>query len=153
MARITEKALDRKRRGTIHKDDDVHGVIEFTGPACWTDAIMDYFNDDDFFDLSTGTPSANITWREFTGITSPKKVGDVVVLPITCFSPGIETMGAGDDDDPMAMVKHYFDGESDSQPQQSIQFWHILVFVFLQLAMFARLLILDLLNRDVEAGE
>ena len=35
----------------------------------------------------------------------------MVVLPITAFSPGIETMGAGDDDDPMAMVKHYFDGE------------------------------------------
>jgi hypothetical protein len=34
----------------------------------------------------------------------------VVVLPITSFSPGIETMGAGKDDDPMAFVKHHFEG-------------------------------------------
>ena len=40
----------------------------------------------------------------------PKKVGDVVVLPITSFSPGIGHSGAKDDDDPMAFVKHEFEG-------------------------------------------
>lgn len=107
VASITEKTLKRKREGTLF-GDDVHGVVEFTGPAVWTDIIMAYFNDEQYFDMSTS--QGNITWRQFTGMTSAKKVGDVIVLPITAFSPGIETMGAGGDDDPMAMVKHYFDG-------------------------------------------
>ena len=38
--------------------------------------------------------------------------GDVVVLPITAFSPGVGQMGAGEDDDPMAMVKHNFEGKA-----------------------------------------
>jgi hypothetical protein len=42
----------------------------------------------------------------------PKKAGDVVVLPITSFSPGAGQMGAGDYDDPMAFVKHELEGMS-----------------------------------------
>ena len=60
------------------------------------------------------TSKGNITWEQFTGIKQVKKVGDVVVLPITAFSPGVGQMGAGDDDDPMAMVKHNFEGELSS---------------------------------------
>jgi alpha 1,6-mannosyltransferase len=41
-----------------------------------------------------------------------KKVGDVVVWPITSFGPGVGQMGAGDYDDPMAFVKHEFEGMS-----------------------------------------
>ena len=48
--------------------------------------------------------------QNFTGMKAPKKVGDVIVLPITSFSPGIKTMNAGDEDDPMAFVKHNFEG-------------------------------------------
>ena len=40
-----------------------------------------------------------------------KKVGDVVVLPITSFSPGVQQMGAEDYEHPMAFVKHEFEGE------------------------------------------
>lgn len=108
VAAITEKTLARKRDGTLSAHD-VHEVVEFTGPAVWTDILMAYFNDEAFFDMSIS--KGNITWKQFTGMTQARKVGDVVVLPITAFSPGIETMGAGPDDDPMAMVKHYFDGK------------------------------------------
>jgi alpha 1,6-mannosyltransferase len=38
-------------------------------------------------------------------------VGDVLVLPITSFSPGVGQMGAKEYDDPMAFVKHDFEGE------------------------------------------
>lgn len=107
VARITEKTMRRKQEGTLDQDD-VHGVVDFTGPAVWTDTIFDFFNDPLYFDMSES--KVNVTWRQFTGITSGKKIGDVIVLPITAFSPGIETMGAGEDEDPMAMVKHYFDG-------------------------------------------
>jgi alpha 1,6-mannosyltransferase len=107
VANITLRTLQKKKDGLLKSFQDKN-VIEFTGPAVWTDTIFDYMNDERYFDMSTG--SGNITWRDFTGMTAPKKVGDVVVLPITSFSPGVGQMGAGDYDDPMAFVMHEFEG-------------------------------------------
>lgn len=107
VANITEETLKRKQSGRLIKN--VKGIVEFTGPALWTDHVFKFFNDPEYFDLSTGT--GNITWKQFTGMKSAKKVGDVVVLPITSFSPGVRQMGAGEDDDPMAFVKHHFEGK------------------------------------------
>jgi alpha 1,6-mannosyltransferase len=107
VANITLRTLQKKKDGSLKSFQDKN-VIEFTGPAVWTDAIFDYMNDEKYFDMNTG--SGNITWRDFTGMTAPKKVGDVVVLPITSFSPGVGQMGAGDYDDPMAFVMHEFEG-------------------------------------------
>jgi len=115
VAKITEDTLRRRKEGTLN-NDDVNNVVEFTGPAIWTDVIMRFFNDPEYFNMSAS--KGNITWRQFTGITQAKKVGDVVVLPITCFSPGIQTMGAGEDDDPMAFVKHLFEGMIDLLPMR-----------------------------------
>lgn len=106
IANITEEALRRKAEGRLTKD--TNGIVEFTGPAIWTDAIFNFFNDPEYFDMSNS--KGNISWHHFTGMTSAKKVGDVVVLPITSFSPGVRQMGAGEDDDPMAFVKHNFEG-------------------------------------------
>ncbi|KAL1632724.1 alpha-1,6-mannosyltransferase Och1 [Neofusicoccum ribis] len=106
VANITEETLRRKKEGRLVAD--VNGIVEYTGPALWTDIIFDFFNDPQYFDMSASTK--NITWEEFTGITAAKKVGDVIVLPITSFSPGVRQMGAGEDDDPMAFVKHNFEG-------------------------------------------
>lgn len=106
VANITQETLKRKAEGRLTKDHK--GIIEFTGPALWTDTIFHFFNDPNIFDMSTN-PS-NITWQHFTGMKAPKKVGDVIILPITSFSPGIKTMGAGEEDDPMAFVKHNFEG-------------------------------------------
>lgn len=110
VATITEETLKRKKAGTL-SDKAGQSVVEFTGPARWTDKIYQYFNDDRYFDAQPGL--GNITWANFTGIKEPKQVGDVVVLPITSFSPGVGQMGAGDVDDPMAFVKHEFQGMSD----------------------------------------
>lgn len=107
VANITLETLTKKKSATLKSFKDKN-VIEFTGPAVWTDAIFDYMNDDKYFDMSTG--KGNITWRDFTGMNVAKKVGDVVVLPITSFSPGVQQMGAGDYEDPMAFVKHEFEG-------------------------------------------
>ncbi|ELR04913.1 membrane-bound alpha-1,6- mannosyltransferase Initiation-specific [Pseudogymnoascus destructans] len=103
VARITAETLRRQKAGALHVSDDK--VVEFTGPAVWTDAVFDFFNDEKYFE-----GVRNITWRDFTGMKGPKKVGDVVVLPITSFSPGVQTMGSGEYDDPMAYVKHEFEG-------------------------------------------
>lgn len=107
VANITEQTLSMKESGTLKHFNDKN-VVEFTGPALWTDTIFDFLNDERYFDMTTS--KGNITWREFTGIQSAKKVGDVVVLPITSFSPGVQQMGSKDYDDPMAFVKHEFEG-------------------------------------------
>jgi alpha 1,6-mannosyltransferase len=106
VANITQETLKRKAEGRLSKSHE--GIIEFTGPALWTDTIFNFFNDPAYFDMSTS--KGNITWEHFTGMKAPKKVGDVIILPITSFSPGIKTMNAGEDDDPMAFVKHNFEG-------------------------------------------
>lgn len=106
VANITQETLNRKRAGKLSKN--TNEIVEFTGPAVWTDTIFAYLNNPEFFDMTTS--SGNITWENFTGMKAPKKVGDIIVLPITSFSPGIKTMGAGEPDDPMAFVKHMFEG-------------------------------------------
>lgn len=109
VTRITEQTLKRKRAGSLGNLNNKN-VIEFTGPALWTDIIFEYFNDERYFDM-TESPGP-IDYRNFTGMETAKRVGDVVVLPITSFSPGVQQMGAKDYDDPMAFVKHDFEGKS-----------------------------------------
>ncbi|KAI9771788.1 MAG: membrane-bound alpha-1,6- mannosyltransferase Initiation-specific [Geoglossum simile] len=113
VANITEEALKRKKE-KVQQDR----VIEFTGPALWTDKIFEYLNDEQYFDMSTS--KGNITWRDFTNMSDIRKVGDVVVLPITSFSPGVQQMGAGELDDPMAFVQHDFDGSWKPEEERHI---------------------------------
>lgn len=108
VAKITEETLRRMKLGTL-ASEHVHDVVDFTGPAIWTDTVLDFFNDPMYFDMVAS--QRNISWREFTGMTEPKRVGDVIVLPITSFSPGVEQMGAKSVEDPMAFVRHWFEGE------------------------------------------
>ncbi|KAH8661968.1 glycosyltransferase sugar-binding region DXD domain-containing protein-containing protein [Xylariales sp. PMI_506] len=116
IVRITEEALKRKAEGVwITKEKS---VVEFTGPAIWTDTIFDYFNDPRYFDMEHS--KGNITWESFTGMQDPKRVGDVIVLPITSFSPGVGQMGAKDIDDPMAFVRHVFEGTWKPQSERQI---------------------------------
>lgn len=117
VAAITGETLRRKRAGMLSGVKD-SGVIEFTGPAVWTDVIFSYFNDARYFDMSNS--KGPIDWHNFTGMTATKKVGDVIVLPITSFSPGVGQMGAGDYDDPMAFVRHAFEGTWKPENQRHI---------------------------------
>ncbi|CAM1506313.1 Fc.00g059540.m01.CDS01 [Cosmosporella sp. VM-42] len=105
--RIVKQTLVFKRTGRLSHFMD-RNVVEFTGPAIWTDTIMDYFNDQRYFDMRKS--KGKIDYRAFTGMESSRRVGDVVVLPITSFSPGVGQMGAKEPDDPMAYVKHDFEG-------------------------------------------
>lgn len=107
VSHVTLETLRRKRLGLLETTDK--NVVEFTGPAVWTDIIFDYFNDARYFDMANS--KGPIDWRNFTGMDMPKRIGDVIVLPITSFSPGVQQMGAKEYDDPMAFVKHDFEGE------------------------------------------
>lgn len=108
ISRITNATLTLKQSGKLHtfKDSD---VVDLTGPAIWTDTIMDYFNDERYFNLDKSR--GKVDFRNFTGMENRKRVGDVVVLPITSFSPGVGQMGAKEIDDDMAFVQHTFEGE------------------------------------------
>lgn len=106
VAQITEKTLEaKKKKELLAKDGESKlQVMKWTGSGMWTDVIFTYFND---YVLS-GIYS-KVTWRDFTKLTVPKLASDVLVLPITSFSPGIGQMGAKTEDDPLAFVKHYFE--------------------------------------------
>ena len=110
VAKVVEETLSLKKKGELTAKKLERNIIEFTGPAVWTDAIFNYMNNPKYFNMKTN--DHNVTWEAFTGIETSKKVGDVVVLPITSFSPGVQQMGAKEPDDPMAFVHHEFEGES-----------------------------------------
>ncbi|PGH34879.1 alpha 1,6-mannosyltransferase [[Emmonsia] crescens] len=112
VATITEDALRMKRAGILSAKKMDKSIVEFTGPAVWTDAIFRYFNDPQYFEGAKPPHGRNVTAMDFSGITVQRKLGDVVVLPITSFSPGVRQMGAKEPEDPMAFVKHEFAGKS-----------------------------------------
>ncbi|KAI0403909.1 initiation-specific alpha-1,6-mannosyltransferase [Xylaria palmicola] len=116
VSRITAETLKRKKEGTFVSKEK--SIVEFTGPAIWTDTIFDYFNDPRYFNMKRST--GEITYLNFTGMERSKKVGDVVVLPITSFSPGVQQMGAKEYDDPMAFVKHDFEGTWKPESERHI---------------------------------
>ncbi|KAI2292480.1 alpha-1,6-mannosyltransferase Och1 [Ophidiomyces ophidiicola] len=112
VANITEEALRMKREGKLSHARMDKTIMEFTGPAVWTDAVFRYFNSPDYFDMNKGANySREIDYSYFTGMVAQKVVGDVVVLPITSFSPGVGQMGAEEPEHPMAFVKHEFQGK------------------------------------------
>jgi alpha 1,6-mannosyltransferase len=109
VATITEDTLQMHKAGKLRKGKEpAKSIMEYTGPGAWTDALFSYFNNKEFFDFSDRT--TNVSYSDFFAITVQKKIGDVVVLPITSFSPGVGQMGAEGPEDPMAFVKHEFDG-------------------------------------------
>ena len=106
VATVTQETLRLKKKGPLSEKSLGKNIIEFTGPGVWTDAVFSYLNNPEYFKME----GKNVTWETFTGMETSKKVGDVVVLPITSFSPGVQQMNAKEPDDPMAFVKHEFEG-------------------------------------------
>ncbi|KAI5302057.1 membrane-bound alpha-1,6- mannosyltransferase Initiation-specific [Ascosphaera pollenicola] len=135
VANITEEVLAMKQRHAstlieVSEDDDDSAaveklrpedldksVVELTGPAVWTDSIFRHMNSDEVWGVEN-KDRLTIQSSDFSGLRAQKRVGDVVVLPITSFSPGVGQMGAGDDNDVMAFVKHDFDGTWKPEEEQ-----------------------------------
>ncbi|CAK9439217.1 uncharacterized protein LODBEIA_P34410 [Lodderomyces beijingensis] len=124
IAKITELTLERDKRGTLHKvmgKDSGGDIMEWTGPGIFTDAVFDYINS-----LLSSSPMMMmnehegvrgrkvkeevVDWKLFTGMTKPIAIDDVLILPITAFSPDVNQMGAKDSNDEQALVKHVFSG-------------------------------------------
>lgn len=103
VSKITEKTLEKLRGGDMEVKNNLD-ILEWTGAGIWTDVVFTYFNDY----VQSGIYS-KITWKDFTKLEVPKLISDILVLPITSFSPGIGTMGAKGEDHPLAFVKHYFE--------------------------------------------
>nr|POE76700.1 initiation-specific alpha-1,6-mannosyltransferase [Quercus suber] len=97
VASIAKETLQRQASGKLSKAD-IKDVMDFTGPGVWTDAIFK------FFDQPSVT--GNITWHKFANLTQPIKVADIVVLPITSFSPDVGHMGSKPSSDPMAYAEY-----------------------------------------------
>ncbi|POS86538.1 hypothetical protein EPUL_001233 [Erysiphe pulchra] len=116
IARITENTLERVKNGSL-SNLNIQNIHEFTGSVIWTDVIFNFFNDERYFNMTTST--GNIKWKDFTGMKSAKKVGDVAVLPITSFSPSVSQMGADGFNDPLAFVRHEFSATWRPEQAQS----------------------------------
>jgi alpha 1,6-mannosyltransferase len=75
-------------------------ILEWTGPAIWTDIISNYFLVKYGFSL-----------RHLKNLNKPMFVGeDIYVLPITAFSPGLKRIGSKSINDSEARVQHLFAG-------------------------------------------
>ena len=74
--------------------------MEHTGPGLWSDVIFSYL-----------LARYAITWHDLRGLDHPMRIGEVLVLPITAFSPGGQPdFHAKGRDDEQADVVHDFRG-------------------------------------------
>lgn len=76
-------------------------VISTTGPGIWTAVILEYLRKKLRPDLQ---------YRDFSNITEPTLVDDILVLPINAFATGQEHSGSIHAGSPDALVKHAFRG-------------------------------------------
>jgi mannosyltransferase OCH1-like enzyme len=74
-------------------------ILEWTGPGVWTDVISDYL-----------LGIYKFSFRNLKNLKEPKLIGDIYVLPITAFSPGLNRMGSKSINDSQAKVQHLFAG-------------------------------------------
>ena len=80
----------------------VRQVLSLTGPAALTAA---------FFDYASNLTDSPVTHKNFTKITEPKLVGEVVILPIHAFGATHQVEWAGlKPDNSRVLVHHYFKG-------------------------------------------
>ncbi|QRV86322.1 glycosyltransferase family 32 protein [Ceratobasidium sp. AG-Ba] len=81
------------------REDGSVSVMEWTGPGVFTDSVIRYL-----------ASKHQITWPALKNLRKPVRFGDLMVLPVTGFSPGVGMFGAGETSDREAMVHHLFAG-------------------------------------------
>ena len=57
--------------------------MEWTGPGVWTDSVLRYLR-----------VKYGVRWTDLRRLARPVRIGEVVVLPVTGFSPGVGNFGA-----------------------------------------------------------
>ena len=78
------------------------GVLQLTGPAATTADFLEYAA------LVTGT---EVTYKNYSKITEPVMVGEIVLLPIWAFGASHQVLNSGfnpNDKDKVALVRHNF---------------------------------------------
>ncbi|KAG9098155.1 membrane-bound alpha-1,6- mannosyltransferase Initiation-specific [Ceratobasidium sp. UAMH 11750] len=85
--------------GELLREDGAVSIMEWTGPGVFTDSVIRYL-----------ASEHQVTWPTLKNLRKPVRVRDVVVLPVTGFSPGVGMFGAEDTSHPEAMVHHLFEG-------------------------------------------
>ncbi|WWC63834.1 uncharacterized protein I303_106439 [Kwoniella dejecticola CBS 10117] len=82
-----------------HRDHAMN-VMEWTGPGLFTDSVVAFL-----------LARYNVSWHRLRSLDHPLRIGDVLILPITGFSPGGERdFGAENPDSIQANVLHNFRG-------------------------------------------
>ena len=89
----------------------IQNVLEVTGPAALTKAFFDYASD---------ITSSNVTYRNFTKMTKPRLIGEVVILPIQAFGAGHQVQWAGWEPDGSELIHHYFAGSWKTDHHDSV---------------------------------
>lgn len=87
-------------------------VIRNTGPRAFSQAIYSYLS------KSTGT---KVDYHNFTGITEPALMEDILVLPINSFGSGQGHSGSGSPSDESALVQHLWKGSWKKKPSASAE--------------------------------
>ncbi|KAI5952634.1 OCH1 [Candida jiufengensis] len=115
ISRITELTLTREIKHQLTKTlgkDEGGDIMNWTGPGIFTDFVFQYMNL--ILQSTENTVKKKteqiIDWKLFSGMEQPIVIDDVLILPITSFSPDVEQMGAKSSNDPLALVKHIFAG-------------------------------------------
>ncbi|KAK7207301.1 nucleotide-diphospho-sugar transferase [Myxozyma melibiosi] len=108
VANITAETLHRRATNTLilpNSKEAGSQIMDWTGPGIWTDTVFDYLGAD---------------WHAAAGIKDARVMNDVLILPITSFSPGVGNMGSLEISHPRALVHHAFEGSWKSQADRHI---------------------------------
>ncbi|KAL3234822.1 Initiation-specific alpha-1,6-mannosyltransferase [Nakaseomyces bracarensis] len=104
----------RKNKDVLLINDNlaVNRQINFSGEN--NDGVEDDFvySTKKFYSIISSALESicRVSWEFFSLITEPVLVDDIMVLPITCFSPNVEQMNSKDITHPLALVLHFFAG-------------------------------------------
>lgn len=138
IAKITEITLQKEQDGTLKKvvgKDAGDDIMSWTGPGIYTDELFRYFNNLLKYDpgIKIKNPTKpnehnegldiyknGIDWKFFTLMEQPIVLDDVLILPITSFSPGVGHMGSKPISHPQAYVRHMFEGSWKPEEERHI---------------------------------
>lgn len=138
IAKITEITLQKEKEGSLNKikgKDAGDDIMNWTGPGIFTDEVFKYLNEvmkvDPSAKVINKTPANKynkglnivndgVDWKFFTLMDKPVVVDDVLVLPITGFSPGVGHMGSKSPSHPSAYVRHMFEGSWKPENERHI---------------------------------
>ena len=118
LERMIERVLsrlgmlaERQNRTLATLEASYKDVIDTTGPGAFSECIYHELS------LATGT---NVTSSNLTGLTEPRLIEDVLILPVTAFANGVPHSNAKGPEDEGALVQHLFAGSwKGSHPFES----------------------------------